>query len=141
MWRCRPPQGPKASVRAYGFRSINGVYGGELPCQRSSTRQRVSKDRDQNFVYDLTSSLQLRQEGYKIRGGFDSIISSNRRGSSIIVFLPSTGKPPDASYSTRDGQESTDTISWETPAECSEFSRNTTRRIVVHLTIHVWGLD
>jgi hypothetical protein len=114
---------------------------GNFPVNARAPGQRVSKDRGSNFVYDFTSSLQLRQEGYKIRGGFDRIIGSNRRASSINVLLPSTTKPPYAPNSTRDGQGSTDTVSWETPAECSEFSRNTTRRIVVHLTIHVWGLD
>jgi hypothetical protein len=114
---------------------------GNFPVNARAPGSGFQKIGDENFVYDLTSSLQLRQEGYKIRCGFDGITGSNRRASSINVFLPSTGKPPDASYSTPDGQESTDTVSWETPAECSDFSRNTTRRIVAHLTIHVWGLD
>jgi hypothetical protein len=114
---------------------------GNFPVNARAPGSGFQKIGDQNFVYDLTSSLQLGQDGYKIRGGFERIIGSNKRASSINVFLPSTSKPPDAPYSTRDGQESTDTVSWETPAECSEFSRNTTRRRVVHLTIHVWSLD
>lgn len=88
----------KASVKAYGFRNINSVYGRELPCQRPSTRQPVSKDRgSKNLSMIFTSALQLRQDGYNIRCGFDRITGTNRRASSINVFLPSMGKSHDAS--------------------------------------------